>query len=83
MRYAGNVKYYQSLNPWQYATLPQTDRYIETYYMVYLLNDYQDLGGDAEAMVDRLSDMGVNFDRIVSIIHGGSEVRSSSMDVEE
>lgn len=68
LRYAQNVRYYQSLNPWQYATLPQTDRFIETYYMVYLLQDYGDFGGDTEKMVDRLTDMGVNFDRIVSIL---------------
>ena len=67
-RYAQNVKYYQSLNPWQYATLPKTDRFIETYYMVYLLQDLSDAGGDAEKMVDELTDMGVNFDRIVSIL---------------
>lgn len=67
-RYGTNVKYYQSLSPWQYATLPQTDRYIETYYMVYLLQDYADLGGDPAPIVDELTDMGVNFDRIVSII---------------
>ena len=67
-RYAANVRYYQSLSPWQYATLPQTDRYIETYYMVYLLQDYTDLGGDPEPLVEDLTDMGVNFDRIVSII---------------
>ncbi len=67
-RYAQNVKYYQSLNPWQYATLPQTDRYIETYYMVNLLQDYSDAGGDVEKMISELEDMGVNFDRIVSIM---------------
>ncbi|MDE6174510.1 MAG: DUF2723 domain-containing protein, partial [Duncaniella sp.] len=68
MRYGRNVKYYQSLSPWQYATLPQTDKFIETYYMVYLLQDLSDAGGDAEKMVDRLTDMGINFDRIVSIL---------------
>ena len=67
-RYARNVKYYQSLDPWQYSTLQQTDRYAETYYMVYLLQDYTDAGGDAEAMIRDLEDLGVNFDRIVSII---------------
>ncbi len=67
-RYAQNVKYYQSLNPWQYATLPQTDRFIETYYMVNLLQDYADAGGDPEKMISELEEMGVNFDRIVSII---------------
>ncbi len=62
------MKYYQSLNPWQYATLPQTDRFIETYYMVNLLQDYADAGGDPEKMISELEEMGVNFDRIVSII---------------
>lgn len=68
VRYAANVKYYQSLNPWQYATLPKTDRFIETYYMVYLLQDLSDVGGDPEKMVEKLTEMGVNFDRIVSIL---------------
>ena len=70
LRYGQNVKYYQSLNPWQYATLPQTDRFIETYYMIQLLQDYQALGGDAEAIINRLTGMGVNFDRIVAILNG-------------
>ena len=68
LRYASNVKYYQSLSPWQYATLPLNDRFIETYYMVYLLQDLSDAGGDVEKMIDRLTAMGVNFDRIVSIL---------------
>ncbi len=67
-RYAANVRYYQSLAPWQYATLQDTDRFAETYYMVYLLQDYADAGGDAEAIIHDLEEMGVNFDRIVSII---------------
>lgn len=36
--------------------------------MVYLLQDYVDAGGDAEKMITELEDMGVNFDRIVSIM---------------
>ena len=36
--------------------------------MVYLLQDYADAGGDAEAIITELEDQGVNFDRIVSII---------------
>ncbi len=67
-RYGANVRYYQSLAPWQYATLQDTDRFAETYYMVYLLQDYADAGGDAEAIITDLEEMGVNFDRIVSII---------------
>lgn len=68
VRYAANVKYYQSLNPWQYSTLPKTDRFIEIYYMVYLLQDLSDVGGDPEKMIEKLTEMGVNFDRIVSIL---------------
>ena len=67
-RYADNVRYTQNLTPWQYATLPDTDRFAATYYMVYLLQDYADAGGDAEAIITELEDQGVNFDRIVSII---------------
>lgn len=67
-RYGANVRYYQSLAPWQYATLQDTDRFAETYYMVYLLQDYADAGGDAEAIIHDLEELGVNFDRIVSII---------------
>jgi len=67
-RYGANVRYYQSLAPWQYATLQDTDRFAETYYMVYLLQDYADAGGDAEAIINDLEELGVNFDRIVSII---------------
>ncbi|MDE6037224.1 MAG: hypothetical protein K2G05_03065, partial [Duncaniella sp.] len=67
-RYSDNVRYTQSLAPWQYATLPDTDRFAATYYMVYLLQDYADAGGDAEAIITELEDQGVNFDRIVSII---------------
>ena len=66
MRYARNVKYYQSLPPHLYQTLQINDRFIEVYYMVYLLQDYADMGGDSEAMIHELEDMGVNFDRIVS-----------------
>lgn len=62
------MKYYQSLAPWQYATLQRTDRFAETYYMVYLLQDYVDAGGDAEAIIHELEDMGVNFDRILSVV---------------
>lgn len=36
--------------------------------MVYLLQDYSDAGGDTEAIIHDLEEMGVNFDRIVSII---------------
>lgn len=52
--------------PHLYQTLQINDRFIEVYYMVYLLQDYADMGGDSEDMIHELEDMGVNFDRIVS-----------------
>ncbi|MDE6370166.1 MAG: DUF2723 domain-containing protein [Duncaniella sp.] len=67
-RNAQVVRYNQSLTPWQYSTLQINDRFAETYYMVYLLQDYADMGGDAESIINELEDAGVNFDRIVSII---------------
>ncbi len=63
-RYAKNLRYYQSLNPWQYGTLTQTDLFIDNYYLVYLLQDYTDAGGDVEPVINQLADMGVDFDRI-------------------
>ena len=69
IRRAGhNARYYQSLKPWQYATLSMNDRFAETYYLVYLLQDYSDIGGNPEVMIKELEDMGVNFDRIAKII---------------
>ena len=67
-RYGRNALYYQSLDPVQYSTLQQNDRFAETYYMVYLLQDYVDAGGDADKLVAELSEMGVNFDRILQIL---------------
>ncbi|MDE6378135.1 MAG: hypothetical protein K2K72_05265, partial [Duncaniella sp.] len=76
IRRAGhNARYYQSLSPWQYTTLSMNDRYAETYYLVYLLQDYSDLGGDAEAMIHELEDLGVNFDRIANIIEAQTKLK--------
>ena len=60
----GYVKYYQSLTPWQYETLPRTDKYIHQVYLISLLTDYQTAGGDAEKKLDELTRRGVNFDRM-------------------
>ena len=68
MRTARATIYYQSLSPTLHHTLQMTDRYVETYYLISLLEDYNDAGGDYEEMVNRLSDMGVDFDRVVSVL---------------
>lgn len=67
-RYAQNVIYYQSLSPQLHQTLQVNDRFIEVYYMVYLLQDYADAGGDPEPLIQELEAMGVNFDRIAAAI---------------
>ncbi|MCH5325954.1 MAG: hypothetical protein J1E29_01990, partial [Duncaniella sp.] len=62
------VRFNQSLAPRQYSTLQVNDRFRDTYYMVYLLQDYADAGGDVDAIVAELTALGVNFDRIISIL---------------
>ena len=65
-RYSQNLRYYASLNPWQRATLPQTDRFIESSYMLYLLQDYADAGGDVEKMVTELDALGVDLNSLAA-----------------
>ncbi len=65
---AQTVRYTQSLSPNLYRTLQDTDRYKSTYYIIYLLQDYTDAGGDSAEVINRLSDMGVDFDRIVAVL---------------
>ena len=65
---AQTVRFAQSLSPNLYRTLQDTDRYKSTYYIIYLLQDYTDAGGDSEKVITRLSDMGVDFDRIVAVL---------------
>ena len=66
LRYSQNLRYYASLNPWQRATLPRTDRFIESYYMLYLLQDYADAGGDIEKMVTTLDSLGVDLNSLAA-----------------
>ena len=66
--YTRNLLYYQSLSPSQYATLPLTDRYIEVYYIITLLQDLADAGGDAEAIVREMEAAGVDFSRITAAL---------------
>lgn len=64
LRYGGNLVYYQSLTPTQYATLQRIDRYIDQNYVVTLLNLYHQMGADIEPLVVKLEQMGVNIDRL-------------------
>ena len=62
-KYGQYIRYFQSLSPWQYSTLPRADRYINDTYFVSLIQTYAGGGGDAEALMGELEDDGVNFDQ--------------------
>lgn len=64
MRYAGNVRYYQSLNPTQYAALQNLDKYIDQTYLITLLSYYREMGGDAEKLLAELQSSGVDVGRL-------------------
>ncbi|MCM1336997.1 MAG: DUF2723 domain-containing protein [Candidatus Amulumruptor caecigallinarius] len=70
-QYTRNIIYYQSLKPWQYLTLPYNDRWIDQYYYLRLLQEYSDLGADAEAYMQKAAARGVNFDRQAAFLDRG------------
>ncbi|MDE6417840.1 MAG: DUF2723 domain-containing protein, partial [Duncaniella sp.] len=59
-KYGRKTLYMQSLSPMQYNTLQQNDRFTP-YYLVYLLQDYQDAGADPEKMIRELEERGVDM----------------------
>lgn len=61
--YTQYIIYYQSLKPWQYLTLPYNDRWIDQYYYLRLLQEYADLGADAEQYMQDAALKGVDFQR--------------------
>ncbi|MCM1163155.1 MAG: DUF2723 domain-containing protein [Muribaculaceae bacterium] len=65
LKYGEKVRYYHSLSPALHQTLQQTDLYIEVYYLPELLQDYLDLGGDADKITTELLDMGVDLQRVL------------------
>lgn len=65
--YATNIRYYQSLDPFQYRMLTRTDMYIDRYYFLQLLQDYMYYGGDIDEMEKHLSAMGVNLGRLAAM----------------
>ena len=66
MRYAGYLRFYQSLDPSQYSRLNTYDKFIDQQYMVYMLHDYYQQCGEAKykAMIDKMSAAGVNIERL-------------------
>ncbi len=68
MRYAGYLRFYQSLDASQYERLTSVDKYIDQQYMLNMLSDYGKQCGDKkyQDIVAKLSAMGVNMERLQS-----------------
>ncbi len=95
MRYAGYLRFYQSLTPSQYERLTRTDKYIDQQYLLELLSDYgQECGSQKyNALVEKLVGMGVNVERLkayqnayqqaLNQQYDASQAEDASIDVEE
>ena len=66
LRYAGYLRYYQSLSPSQYERLTRTDKYIDQQYVLDMLGDYgqQCTEQQYQEMAKKLQAAGVNMDRL-------------------
>lgn len=62
-RFTNNILYYQSLSPTQYASLQNSDRYIDMLYYLDLIESYGHAGGDTDKLIAELSKKGVNLKR--------------------
>ena len=68
LRYSKYVRFYQSLSPSQYDRLTRIDKFIDQQYLLDLLGDYGQQCGEEkyEAIAKKLSDSGVNMDRLMA-----------------
>jgi len=68
MRYAGYLRYYQSLSPAMYERLSRIDKIIDQQHMLDMLSDYGQQCGDAqyEKLATKLAAAGVNMGRLQS-----------------
>ena len=68
MRYAGYLRFYQSLNPAQYDRLTRIDKYIDQQYILNMLSDYGQQVDDKkyQELATKLQSTGVNMDRLNS-----------------
>ena len=66
MRYAGYLRFYQSLSPSQYDRLTNIDKFIDQQYMIYMLHDYVAQCGEEKynQLMGKLSAAGVNMERL-------------------
>lgn len=73
LRYAGNVKYYQSLSPRLYATLTRTDHAIDTYFFMDMIQTYHNDGGDTAKLLEEIQAKGVNIERSQSLYEAATK----------
>ncbi len=68
MRYAGYLRYYQSLSASQYERLSRIDKIVDQQHMLDLLGDYGQQCGDEQyqKLAAKLSAAGLNMDRLQS-----------------
>ena len=68
MRYAGYLRFYQSLDPAQYERLTRIDKYIDQQYVLNLLSDYGQQVDDKkyQEIATKLQSTGVNMGRLKS-----------------
>ena len=68
LRYAGYLKFYQSLDAAQYERLTSIDKFIDQQYMIYMLRDYIQQCGETKytQMMDKIAAAGVNVQRLQS-----------------
>ena len=68
LRYAGYIRFYQSLDPSQYERLTRIDKFIDQQYLLDLLADYGQQVDDKkyQELANKLQSTGVNMDRLQS-----------------
>ena len=68
LRYAGYLRFYQSLSASQYERLSRIDKFIDQQYMLDLMADYGQQCGDEqyEKLADKLAKTGLNMQRLQS-----------------
>ena len=68
IRYAGYLRFYQSLDASQYSQLTSADKYIDQQYMLNMLSDYGKRCGEEkyQALAAKLTAAGVNMQRLQS-----------------
>ena len=68
MRYAGYLRFYQSLDASQYDRLTNVDKFIDQQYMLYMLHDYARQCGDEayQQLMAKVAATGVNMQRLQS-----------------